>query len=230
THYTPRSAPQPWRQPSGLGDGAAAALLTMLGFDQVERDEHGTVTAADPDRRTGYILTRFADKYGRAVAFAFAGPRDGGTGAPVFLDVPELQHSVNHRLLSAGWVYATFYSKLFVDLRGELARVAVAARTASLGIWQDDATLSGFTLTSRQQLQDELVILPKLFRRLADYLTLDETAGVDLAGFPAFLAARDDRVFTIPDGHATGFDNLLRVEGQTVALTRRPEEVVFIEA
>src|SRR3954451_13101574 len=181
THYTPRSAPHPWRQPTHLGNGAAGALLDLLGFAHVERDAHGTVTAADPDRRPGYILTRFADKYGRAVSFAFAGSRDGGTDGPVFLEVPELQGSVNHRLLSAGWVYPTFYSKLFVDLRTELARVAVAAREANSGVWQDDATLSGFTVASREQLQDDVVILPKLFRRLADYLTLDQPSSVDLA-------------------------------------------------
>lgn len=229
THYTPRSAARPWHQPAGLGGGAADALLDLTGFSQIQRNADGTVTAAEPARRPGYILTRFADKYGRAVAFAYAGPRADGTEAPVFLEVPELRRSLNHLLLSAGWVYPTFYSKLFVDLRVDLARAAVAARQAGSGVWRDDGTLGGFTVTSRQQLQNDLVILPKLFRRLADYLSLDETAGVDLTGLPAFLAAQDDRLFTIPDGQATGFDNLILVKEATVTLTRPPEEIVFIE-
>ena len=67
------------------------------------------------------------------------------------------------------------YSKLYVDLREALAedgdrRLGRPARR----IWEHDGTLPGFRLKSRTQLTDELVILPKLFRRLAEYLTLDE--------------------------------------------------------
>ena len=147
----------------------------------------------------------------------------------MYLDVAELRRSVNHQLLAAGWVYPTFYSKLFFDLRDELAAVAVAARAAGSGVWADDASLPGFTLRSRAQLTDELVILPKLFRRLAEYLTLDGTGGVGLAGFPAFLAAHGDRLFTVPAGQATTFATLLDVRRQTVRLTVPPEQIVFQE-
>lgn len=53
-------------------------------------------------------------------------------------------------------MYPTFYAKLYVDRRAELARVAVAARDANRGEWAQDATVSGFALTSRAQLADEL--------------------------------------------------------------------------
>lgn len=230
THYTPRSSPRPWHQPADLGEGAASALLDLLGFTAVQRDERGTVTSATPDRRPGYILTRFADKYGRAVSFAYAGVRRGGTSKPVYLELPEMRRSVNHQLLADGWVYPTFYSKLYFDLRSDLAATSVGARTAKKGVWEHDATLPGFTLASRTQLEDDLVILPKLFRRLADYLTLDEPSSVDLAGLPAFLAARDDRLFTVPAGQATAFDTLVHRRRQSLKLTLPPEQIVFLEA
>ncbi|MGW0230830.1 hypothetical protein ACWDWO_21165 [Actinopolymorpha singaporensis] len=230
THYTPRSAPHPWRQPADLGDGAATALLDLLGFSDVQRDEHGIVTAATPETRPGYILSRFADKYGRAVSFAYAGKRRGGASGSVYLEVPELRRSVNHQLLSAGWVYPTFYSLLYFDLREELARVSVAARADRKGVWRHDSTLTGLGLTSRDQLQNQLVILPKLFRRLADYLTLDEPSSVDLAGFPAFLEARNDRIFTVPAGQATAFATLVERRRQRLKLTIAPEQIVFLEA
>jgi endonuclease YncB( thermonuclease family) len=230
THYTPRSAPRPWHQPGDLGGGAATAALDLLGFSDVERDAGGIVTSATPAAVPGYILTRFADKYGRAVSFAYAGAREGGTDSMVFLDVEELRRSLNHQLLAAGWAYPTFYSKLYVDLRTDLAQTSVAAREAESGVWAQDATLSGFTVESVEQLQEQLVILPKLFRRLADYLTLDEPDSVDLGGFPAFLEAKNDRLFTVPDGHATSLDTLTKVQDQTVTLTVPPEQIVFIEA
>jgi len=126
-------------------------------------------------------------------------------------------------------VYPTFYSKLYVDLREHLAAAAVTARDAGKGVWEQDATLGGFRLQSRTQLSEELVILPKLFRRLAEYLTLEETGKVNLAGLPAFLAAHDDRLFTVPAGQATSFDTLITRRGQTLTLTVPPEQIIFVE-
>lgn len=232
THYSPPHALTPWRQPAGLGDGAAAALLELLGFSDVTRDERGSVTAATPPETPGYILTGFADKYGRAVAMAFAGGRPGraADGGQVYFDVEELRRSVNFQLLDAGWVYPTFYSKLYVDLRQELADAAVAARTAMRGVWAEDVTLSGFRLDSRMQLTDDLVILPKLFRRLAEYLQLDDSGKVSLTAFLAFLAAHHDMLFTVPAGQSTSFDTLVERHRQSLRLTLPPEQIVFLEA
>ncbi|WP_101831331.1 nuclease [Frankia canadensis] len=237
THYTPPHAPHEWHQRPEFGAGAADALLRELGFTDVTRTTGGTVTAATPTQTDGYILTRFADKYGRAVAMAFAGEPPTGTrdGGSVFLDVEGLHRSVNHRLLAAGWVYPTFYSKLYADLRADLAATTEAARRAATGIWKLDVTTAGFTVSSRAALTDDLVVLPKLFRRLAEYLTLDESGGVDLSGFRDFLATLDDRLFTVPDGQATALDSLVTVAtasgttGQTVTLTVPPERIVFLE-
>jgi hypothetical protein len=231
THYTPPLAGSPWRQPVDLGDGAATALLELLGFRNVVRDDRGYVTSATPEQTPGYILTRFADKYGRAVVTAFPGGRRGRAvdGSSIYLDVDELHRSVNYQLLATGWVYPTFYSQLYVDLREGLAAAAVATRAAGQGVWAEDATLTGFRLASRAQLTDDLVVLPKLFRRLAEYLTLEETGKVSLNGFPAFLAAHDDRLFTVPAGQATSFDTLISRRGQTLTLTLPPEQIVFLE-
>ncbi len=229
THYTPPTASAPWHQPAPLGDGAASRLLDLLGFTDVQRNDRNIVTASTPAETPGYILTKFADKYGRAVAFAYAGHRRGGTSKPVYVEVAELKRSVNYRLLADGWVYPTFYSQLFVDLRNALSDAAIAARQAGKGVWEHDATLSGFRLTSRSQLSDQLVILPKLFRRLAAYLTLDEPGKVSLAGFPAYLQTSNDKLFTVPAGQATHFDTLVQRKGQTLKLTLPPEQIVFQE-
>src|SRR3954454_7181569 len=107
THYTPPHGRSPWRAPADLGrgappadlgDGAAATLLDLLGFQSVVRDERGYVTSATPEQTPGYILTRFADKYGRAVATAFPGGRRGRAidGNSIYLDIDELHRSVNY--------------------------------------------------------------------------------------------------------------------------------------
>jgi hypothetical protein len=75
-------------------------------------------------------------------------------------------------------------------------------------------------------LDDQLVILPELFRRLVDYLALG-AGDISLAGFLAFLASFDDRLFVISDAHATGLDNITRVDGQTVRLLHPPDDLIF---
>ena len=231
THYRPPHGAL-LHQPAELAAAASDRLLAVLGFTKVVRADNGTVTSATPEKVGGHILTRFADKYGRAVAFAFPGQRPGRSldGSQVHLDVKALKNSANFQLTSEGLVYPTFYSLLYPDLRQALADAAVAARGSGSGVWADDVTTSGFKLSSRKQLSDELVLLPKLFRRLADYLTLDETGGVSLSGFKAYLDTRDDRLFTVPDGHATEFETLVEVRRQTAKLTVEPERIVFIEA
>jgi endonuclease YncB( thermonuclease family) len=232
THYTPPGAAHVWRQPAEYGDGAAAALLGVLGFRDVVRDDKMIVTSSTPAETTGYILTQFADVYGRAVALVYPGRRRGRTSADgtAFIGATELRRSVNYRLLADGWVYPTFYSKLYYDLREVLAAATVAAREAGKRIWSADATLSGFRLTSAAQLSDDLVILPKLFRRLAEYLT-DTHGSVSLAGFPSFLASHDDdTLYTVPVGQSTTLDSLVEIKNRTLRLTLPPEQLVFLES
>jgi hypothetical protein len=137
--------------------------------------------------------------------------------------------SVNHRLLAEGLVYPRFYSQLYPDLRAELTTASQAARTAGGGIWAGDATTDGATVTAAADLDEKLMILPKLFRRLVDYLALGN-GDPSLDGFTTFLAARNDRLFVISEAHATGLDTITTVTGQTVTLTHPPEDLIFIEA
>ena len=228
THYTPAAhGARTLHQPLDLAHAAGERLLGLLGFTEVVRDGE-TVTSATPDATPGYILTRFADKYGRPVSLAYAGPTDQPDLQPVFTDVGLLRTSVNYRLLTEGLVYPTFYSQLYPDLRAALTAAAADARAAKAGVWASDATTSGATIQTLADLTDRLVIMPKLFRRLAEYFALG-AGDVSLAGFLAFLASHDDRIYVISDAHATGFDTVVAVDGQTVRLTHDITDLIFVE-
>lgn len=228
THYTPRAHGAFTRhQPPALAHAAADRLLALLGFTDVKRDQE-TITSAAPDQTPGYILTRFADKYGRPVAFAHTGTAPQRDLEPVEVTTDLLRQSANHRLLAEGLAYPTFYSKLYPDLRAELTTTSQKARADGLGVWARDATTGGATVTTLDALEDQVVILPKVFRRLIDYLAL---GGGDtrLDGFREFLAMRQDRLFVLPEAHATGLDTIVEVTGQTVRLTHPPEDLIFLE-
>jgi endonuclease YncB( thermonuclease family) len=226
THYTPTGG-HVLHQPLDLAHAAAAELLKWVGFRGVQRDGE-KVVAVDKDELPGFILTRGADLYGRCVALVGRGDPPGTSGRTVNVDVKLLRKTANHRLLTAGFAYPTFYSKLYVDLRRELAKQAGAARDAGKGVFARDRTQKGVEVKALTTLTDDAVILPKLFRRLVDYLHLN---GDDpsLSGFSTFLSQQDDQLWVVPTGQKTGLDTVVAVSGQTVRLKRLPEELVFDE-
>jgi hypothetical protein len=71
------------------------------------------------------------------------------------------------------------------------------------------------------------IIMPKLFRRIAEYL--ENGGGIDRDGFLAFLQAKADRIWIISTGQRTHLDTFVQVEGSHVTLTEPPENIVFYE-
>jgi endonuclease YncB( thermonuclease family) len=227
THFLTKSGET--HQPRKFAQAASMELLDWLGFTDVVRNVHDTVIGCEPLQAPGYIFTRTADVYGRCVAFAGKGPAPKSSGSRVFVDGTMLRRTVNYHQISRGLAYPTFYRKLYPDLRAALAEAAKAARAEELGLWPSDLTQTGAKVEGAQSLYDTLVILPKLFRRLADYLALND-GDSSLAGFIPFLRQRDDRLFILSTGHSTGLDTIVEVtDDNTVKLTVPPEGIVFDE-
>lgn len=225
THYTPPGGMRE-HQPLEFAHEARDELLRWLGFKNVQRTNE-KVTAAEPEQLPGFLLTQGADLYGRSVAFAGRGDSPADSGTDIRVNVALLRRTANHRLVATGLAYPTFYLKLFPDLRAELAKQARNARP-SKGLWASDRTQKGFTVSTLATLTDDAVILPKLFRRLVDYFALND-GDPSLAGFSAYLAQRADQLFILSTGHYTGFDFVVKVDGQKVRLTTAPEDLVFQE-
>ena len=227
THYSPRGG-GPLHQPIDLAHQARDELVRWLGFRGIERTGE-TVTAATPEELPGYLLTRGADVYGRCVALVGRGDPPAATGTQAMVRVGDLRRTANHRLIATGLAYPTFYLKLYADLRAELVKQSRQARDAKKGVWAGDRTEKGVDVESLATLTDDAVLLPKLFRRLVDYLAINDR-DVSLDGFPAYLEQREDAVFILSTGTYTGFDFVVSVRGQVVKLTTEPEDLVFQEA
>jgi endonuclease YncB( thermonuclease family) len=223
THYgAPRT-----HQPLTLAHAAAGELLNWLGFSKVVRGQDETVKSSTPETVAGYILTRSADLYGRCICFVGRGAPPQEDGSSFFVDVDALRTTANHHLIQQGLAYPTYYRALFPDLRNEFTAVAKHARDARSGVWAGDETTSGFAVTGLDALENDIVILPKLFRRLVDYLHLGNDS---MAGFPAFLAQAADKFFILSTGHSTtGLDVVVEVTGNTIKMTRPIEDLVFDE-
>jgi endonuclease YncB( thermonuclease family) len=227
THYSPRGG-GPLHQPIDLAHQARDELVRWLGFRGIERTGE-TVTAATPEELPGYLLTRGADVYGRCVALIGRGDAPGANGSQAMVRVADLRRTANHRMIATGLAYPTFYLKLYADLRAELTKQSRQARDAKKGVWADDRTSKGVDVESLATLTDDAVLLPKLFRRLVDYLAINDR-DVSLTGFAAYLEQRQDPVFILSTGTYTGFDFVVSVRDQVVKLTTEPEDLVFQEA
>jgi hypothetical protein len=217
THY------QNTHQPLELAIGALEHLLEGLGITDVEWNETRTTVTAANDGTEGYILSRAVEKYGRPVAFVYTGMSPEEDGSEIFLDADRVRESLNHRALEDGLAYPTYYKGLFHDLREALTKAVSHAREAKRGVWAEDRTNAGFEVEGLRSITDEHVVLPKLFRRLAEYLEV----GGSVAGFEEFLEARDEEVIVISTVHPTHFDTVVEVEGNTVRMTEPPENLLF---
>jgi hypothetical protein len=163
----------------------------------------------------GFILTRSADLYGRCIAFIGRGEPPAVSGSQVFVDAELVRQTLNHHQLASGLAYPTHYRNLFPDLRDAFTTAVSTATAAELGAWAEDVTTTGAAIRTATSLTDEVVILPKLFRRLADYLQLG-ARDLSLAGFPQFLAQAIDKFFILSTGHSTtGLDAVVDVDGDS---------------
>lgn len=233
------------RQP--FGDLSRDAFLRLLGFREVTHAaNHMTVTAAAPSTLPAVIVARMAEVHGRPVAFLFTGATADALRARhgTHLEVDEglLAASANLRLLATGDVYPLLYTSTSPVLRTAIADVAVRARAARLGVHAADAT-SRFSVVDHKSVgQGGDLVLPKLFRRVTEWLRETRAAAASEAAadapvmppqtFPAWLRAnpgRNDRVHVAGNPRTQALHTLVQQSGTTVTMTADPLGLVFVE-
>jgi endonuclease YncB( thermonuclease family) len=229
THYRPREGSGPVQhQRKDFSDAASEELLRFLGFSEVSRARDQIVTVSYPEYTEGYVLTRRADVYGRSIAFVFTGTPAYADASQVRIEETLLAASANYHLLAQGLVYPSYFSRLYPDLRAAMTVAVLKARADNKGLWPHDETITGFMLDDLRSLTHHVVMLPKLFRRVADYLALGD-GNLSLARFKPYLEARNERIVILPQGHVTALDFVVQLEGQRLRLDAAPENLVFLE-
>ena len=210
-------------QPREFALGALNSLLTQLGIENVLWNASVTTVTSASDATEGFILSREAEKNHRPVAFAFSGDIDQEDGSEVFLEEDLLKQSVNYQQIATGMAYATYYKGLFPSLRNVFSAAVQNARGAGLGLWPSDVTEQLTEIHNQQQLEEDIVIMPKLFRRLTEHLQ----GGGSVLNFKEFVESKQEGIFIIHTAHATHFDTVIEVVGHSVRLTVPPEDIIF---
>jgi hypothetical protein len=114
-------------------------------------------------------------------------------------------------------------------LIGHLRDAVVAARAAGAGLWPKESI--GVDVPAQPgSVADlaEMVIFPKLYRRLVDYFADSHS---DLAAFDTWVRAEPDRddLTQLPSGERGHLHDTYVVDEQGIRLRCRPEELIFLE-
>jgi hypothetical protein len=210
-------------QPLGLATRALDFLLLNLGITEVVWNDLRTTVVGANDGTPGYIISRAVEANRRPVSFVFTGEPPVADGASIFLTAELVRESVNARSLEAGLAYPTYYTGLFPDLRNALTAATAVARKQGYEIWAVDRTNRGFAVPNLQAITDEHIIMPKLFRRIAEFLE----AGGSISGFKEFLERKEEAITIISTTHFTHFDTIIEVKRKEVTMAEPPENIIF---
>jgi hypothetical protein len=212
-------------------DAARDELLARLGFTGIAYfpDLPNKVESADQDRLRGHVLSNGIDANGRLIGFVYPGDPAEADGTRVFLETERADLSANAQLLTDGSAYPAFYATLPADLREHFAGLSRAARAGALGIWpRSTADPDGPAAVGDLATLEQLVLWPKLFRRLVPYLA---TGAADLDGFDAWLRAdpvnRDDEIFLLGTKTRGRLHDVIVAAGDSVQLTAWPEDFII---
>ena len=165
THY------QGYSQPGAFAVAALERLLGLLGIRNVEFSLSVTRIIKADDQTPGFIVSAGLDAFDRPICFAFPDVTALTAltdGDDIEVDHIPLDKSINYRLTRDGLVYPTFYSGMEDTIINKFRRAIKRARRDSRGVWAVDRT-NDFTLWNTRTVQEDIVIMPKLFRRLVAF-------------------------------------------------------------
>lgn len=212
-------------------NSARDRVLQEIGFQNVVfwPDMPNNVQSVQNHPRPGYILSNGLDGHGRVVSFVFVGNPPQVDGSEIFLDETLLDQSLNAKLLKDGLYYPMFYTSMPIALKEHLANLTLNARTAKRGLWVNATASkeSWATIRTIDELQ-ELVMWPKLFRRLVSFFGGGNT---DLVNFDHWLRQdpkdRDDRLI-LPNRELGNMHDVVEVDGHRLRMTYQPEELIVL--
>lgn len=174
----------------------------------------------------GYILARMTDPHGRPLSFVFAGTTPKPDGSDVFLDPAMLSSSVNYKQMQAGYAYPLYYNTLFASLRSKFNQALNQAKQNHKGYWPTDKTNKGVNINGKPSLKAIDPVWPKLWRRFEEYVRNHNS----MNGFIAWLDAKNERILKLDSQDETGLANIVKVQGNKVWLTEKPENLMVITA
>ena len=221
THYEGR------HQPMAIAKAATHHLLEAFGITGIGYNLNFTRITAASGGSNGAIVCKGLDGYHRPIVFALLGDTSDLADGALLPEIDEalIARSVNHRLAAEGLAYPTFYTETDPAAIALIGAAAEQARATRRGLWAFDRS-EGFTFYGPHTIYEDVVLLPKLFRRLVNFCDAESSLGQ----LSSFVASKKDPFFVIATGQKLRkLGDLVAVDEQKVSLKFRPHEIQFGE-
>ncbi len=216
THYAG------YHQPRPFAIAALESLLELLGIRSVVYSIGVTQIVDASDAKPGFIASAAIDRFGRPVSYLF--PKDAPLKDGTVLDSSELpvEESVNFDLAREGLVYPTFYTTTDRVFAEKFRSVISRARKTKRGIWSIDRT-SDFSLWDVRTLQEDILILPKLFRRLIGFID----CYADYDKLEDYMRKQRDNLVLWDGTKKRSLADLMSFSGRRIQMKTPVEDILF---
>ncbi|MBV6397348.1 MAG: hypothetical protein HFACDABA_02962 [Anaerolineales bacterium] len=216
THY------EGYHQPMPFAIAALEKLLTLIGIKNVKYSLSVTHIVDADDASPGFLASAGMDRYKRPISFLFPGEVPLTDGAVLDINELPLEKSVNYLLLREGLVYPTFYTSTEPAVLDKFRTATKRARIAGRGLWAIDRT-ADFTIWDTRTIQDSVMILPKLFRRLVGFFDRYQ----DFKELPAYMVRQQDDLQLVGNPMPRSLASLMTIKGRRLKLKVNVEDILF---
>ena len=216
THY------EGYHQPRTFALAALESLLEKLGITSVTYSLSLTQIVDANDGKAGFIASASTDRFGRPVSYVFPKSAKLTDGAVLDSATLPIEESLNFDLAREGLVYPTFYTTTDRVFAEKIRAVVARARKTKRGIWSIDRT-SDFTLWDIRTLQEDILLLPKLFRRLVSFFD----GYSDFGKLGEYMAKQRDNLVLWDGTKKKSLAELMKISGRRIQMKTPIEDILF---
>ncbi|MBP6177850.1 MAG: hypothetical protein KA473_14815 [Anaerolineales bacterium] len=216
THY------EGYHQPRPFAIAALESLLELLNIKSVTYSLSVTQIVEADDGKAGFIASASTDRFGRPVSYIFPKNAKLTDGAVLDSNTLPIEDSINFQLAREGLVYPTFYTTTDRVFAEKIRAVVARARATKRGIWSIDKT-ADFTLLDLRTLQEDILLMPKLFRRLVGFF--DNYA--DYEKLPTYMAKQRDNLVLWDGTKKKSLADLMTITGRRLQMKTPVEDILF---
>lgn len=216
THY------EGYHQPRPFAIAALESLLELLNIKTVTYSLSVTQIVEADDGKAGFIASATTDNFGRPVSYLF--PKNAKLNDGEVMDSATLpiEDSINFQLAREGLVYPTFYTTTDRIFAEKIRAVVARARKTKRGIWSIDKT-PDFTLLDIRALQEDILLMPKLFRRLVGFF--DNYS--DFGKLEEYMKKQRDNLVLWDGTKKKSMADLMTITGRRIQMKTPVEDILF---
>ncbi|MBI5943040.1 MAG: hypothetical protein HY864_01615 [Chloroflexi bacterium] len=216
THY------EGYHQPRSFALAALESLLELLHITSVTYSLSLTQIVSANDGKPGFVASATTDRFGRPISYVFPKNAPLTDGAVMESSQLPVEESINFQLSREGLVYPTFYTTTDRVFAEKIRAVISRARKTKRGIWSIDRT-SDFTLWDIRTLQEDILIMPKLFRRLVGFF--ENYSEFDK--LPVYMKKQKDNLVLWDGTKKKSLADLMTIDGRRMQLKTPVEDILF---